>query len=59
MINLKNDEIEEIEKYGTDIILEKERKVTKLESQLREKESVIDNLQHGGTGIPFLGKFII
>ena len=39
-----------MESYGTELVNNAESKIVKLESELQAKESIISDLQYGGTG---------
>ena len=50
MIKQKTEDLRDVESYGTELVNNAESKIVKLESELQAKESVISDLQNGGTG---------
>ena len=51
MIQQKSEDLQEVENYGTELVNEAEAKIVKLTNELQAKESLISDLQHGGTGL--------
>ena len=50
VIQQKSNDLIEVESYGTELVNNAEAKIVKLESELKAKESMISDLQNGGTG---------
>ena len=48
-----------MESYGTELVNNAESKIVKLESEIQAKESIISDLQYGGTGFLFVLTLII
>lgn len=54
VIKQKTEELQEVETYGTELVSNAESKILKLQSQIQAKESMIGDLQHGGTGMTYI-----